>query len=296
MNSTLQYRSFGLSLLFHALLIPAFVISSFCSSNTPPKPPRLLVQSIRLAAPSRTVIQAPPSPVHNPPPESPAPSVDESIAETTNEQQETPTPPAEPEKAPPRKDAQKTKPTPQVKLKKQVSSSKSVQQKTTKSRQATSSQAKAPSYNKKLLDEALKSLDRSKSRTGTKTAAATTSRRVETVGTLNVDTGISSANEEGNEGYPPASPEDYYITDLIRRLQLNIRLPEPGEVKLTLTLNRNGSVSAVTILKCKKDALKKNISEKLRTLTFSAFGNGFKGEQYHTFTLRLSNDFSWACS
>jgi outer membrane biosynthesis protein TonB len=181
------------------------------------------------------------------------------------------------------------------------------------SKGSTSSQrSSASQYDQNLLSEALRRLDRSKSAAakgeggsgngsgGNSGAGSGGTARVGTVGALNVDSGLVAGGSEGDEaydGYTTASPEACYIGDLIRRLQLNVRLPEPGEVRVKLTLKRGGSISSIEVLSGNKASIKQAIEKKLRVVHFSPFGISFSGESEHTFNLRLSNDLIWcACS
>lgn len=176
---------------------------------------------------------------------------------------------------------------------------------------STSTQkSSTPQYDQNLLSDALRRLDRSKSAatkggggsgsgSGNSSGSAEVAR-VGTVGTLNVESGlVSGIGESGGddtyEGYSTASPEACYIGDLIRRLQLNVRLPEPGEVRVKLSLTRNGAVSSIQVLSSNKPSIKQAIEKKLRAVHFSPFGTSFSGETEHTFNLRLSNDLVWSC-
>ena len=121
---------------------------------------------------------------------------------------------------------------------------------------------------------------------------------VGTVGALNVESGLVASGggeEDGCEGYATASPEACYIGDLIRRLQLNVRLPEPGEVRVKLTLKRSGAICSVEVLSGSKASIKQAIEKKLMAVHFSPFGMSFSSESEHAFNLRLSNDLVWSC-
>ena len=167
------------------------------------------------------------------------------------------------------------------------------------------------SYDQNLLSEALRRLDKSKTATGKRGGNSTagggdsssTSRSIAHVGSVgslhaegNLIGATDDSQEDGVEGYSSASPEACYIGDLIRRLQLNVRLPEPGEVRVKLSIKRNGTVAQVTVLNGKTTSVKKFIEEKLKAIHFSSFGTSFSGEAEHTFCLRLSNELIWSCS
>jgi hypothetical protein len=162
-------------------------------------------------------------------------------------------------------------------------------------------QASQPSYNKKLVAEALQRLNKSRSVSSGSVSKESGSSgvrmaQVGSVGHLNSEEGVSLPSQVGDEAAPPGSPEAYYVADLIRRLQLHVRLVEPGEVRVSLTLSRKGSVIDVSIVSCKSSAVKKNIGSALRSVPFSAFGSCFRGENEHKFLLRLSNDLVWSCT
>lgn len=165
----------------------------------------------------------------------------------------------------------------------------------------------APSYDKRLVAEALSRLDKSlkatsgsgstSSRGGSSKGSSGKVSRVGSVGTLHSDTGVSFGNSTTDSPeFGPTSKEGCYIADLIRRLQLTIRLPEPGEIRIKLTLKKSGESSSVIVVSCRNEKIKKSLLEKLKKVHFSPFGQSFPGEEEHTFLLRLSNDLTWSCS
>ncbi len=342
-------KAFGISLSLHVLFISFFIASALSPPPPMPIPHKLAVQSIALLPSSRhhrTVITAaaPPAaaqPAGGKKEEPPAPpsvekheqSASAEVALCTPEEPPavTEVPSAEPPAPPPpkpsaQKTAHSTKAAPAKSSSKTASptakgkaaSSQKPKAAPSGSKQSSSkpsgkkaTTSQAPSYDQKLLSEALQRLDKSKSAAamgsgsgssvgggggGSSKAVA----RVGSVGSLNVEQGLVAENSEAQdsafEGYSSASPEAYYIGDLIRRLQLNIRLPEPGEVRVRLTLNRTGAVTHVQVLSGKSSSVKHTIEEKLRTIHFSYFGGSFSGETEHTFSLRLSNELLWSCS
>jgi colicin import membrane protein len=310
-----------LSLALHAILFIAFLASSLATSKPVIVPRRLIVQSISLTQFKKTSTQiaslpTPPKVEKQSEPvvkaekeEEPLPteesSKEESIVQKASSSEESQ---AEPEPIP--KDtkpvcekvlekAQQKKPQKAQAPKKAPSTKKISTQKLSQDKK-TAAKQKYPSYNQKLVEEALKRLDKSKSIAGSGHCNSKTpsTKKVQSVGSLNVDQGVSSpsfSEDSPYDGYTSSSPEAHYIADLIRRLQLNIRLPEHGEVRVKLTLNRTGTVTTVTVLSGKTDKIKKAIVEKLRTISFSSFGRSFSNESEHTFLLRLSNDLLWSC-
>lgn len=81
-----------------------------------------------------------------------------------------------------------------------------------------------------------------------------------------------------------------YRDEIASRLKLALKLPEMGEVKLKLTLNRSGSVTNVEIIHSASKANKTYIQSKLPTMKFPAFGNNFGNSPSYTFTIALSNE------
>ena len=82
-----------------------------------------------------------------------------------------------------------------------------------------------------------------------------------------------------------------YRDELASRLQILLRLPEFGEVKIKLTLARSGRVIKLDILSAESSVNRKYIEKTLPTLTFPPFDRNFESKDEHTFsiTLRGSN-------
>lgn len=312
-----------ISLFLHGAFLLYVVIQALFFTDPPPLPKKLFVQSITLkplpqtkhvATPLQKIEQpAPPQPIpqeekeiayeepekeppiKEPSPEKepaaspPAPEEKKAPIPTPQKEQKKPSAPPSPKKTPPKQPT--PKPTPQTKK------SPNLQKKQITKKAAPPPE---PTYDKKLVAQALEQLNRSKKAVSGRLSSsykAQTSARVGSVGSLHSEAGISSSDpSETTSEYKETSPEACYIADLIRRLQLNIRLPEPGEIKLKLTLKRSGAISSVVVISCKKEKIKANLVEKLKAVHFSSFGQSFKNEPEHTFLLRLSNDLVWRCS
>lgn len=86
------------------------------------------------------------------------------------------------------------------------------------------------------------------------------------------------------------SREATYRDELAGRLRLLLKLPEYGEVKISLTLNRSGGVDKVVILSAESSNNKKYIEKMLPTLQFPPFGNNFESLSQYTFNINLSNE------
>lgn len=100
------------------------------------------------------------------------------------------------------------------------------------------------------------------------------------------------------EGLPTANSskavfsenESSYHEELASRLKLFLRLPDYGEVKIKLTLERSGKVGKVAIVSAKSVQNKKYIEDTVPGLSFPAFGDNFSGQSQYTFVISLSNE------
>lgn len=88
-----------------------------------------------------------------------------------------------------------------------------------------------------------------------------------------------------------STQEVTYYEELANRLKMLLRLPEYGEVKIKLTLDRTGGFKKVDVVSTKSDKNKKYIEKTLPTLKFPGFGKNFSGQEQYTFIIILSNDF-----
>ena len=69
-----------------------------------------------------------------------------------------------------------------------------------------------------------------------------------------------------------------------------LRLPEFGEVKIKLTLERTGRVIKVQVLNAESELNRKYIEKEIESLALPPFGNNFKGMTEFTFSITLSNE------
>lgn len=81
-----------------------------------------------------------------------------------------------------------------------------------------------------------------------------------------------------------------YQDELVSRLQLMLRLPDYGDVRVRLTLGRDGSVKRVEIVSSESLTNSAYVKDTLPSLRFAAFGSQYKGEKEHIFLLTLTND------
>lgn len=101
------------------------------------------------------------------------------------------------------------------------------------------------------------------------------------VGKLSIDTPLPGNITEARSGYQD---------ELVKRLQLLLKLPDYGNVKVELTLDKSGRIIKMDIIDAGNPRNSAYISEKIPSLVFPAFGNHFSGEESHTFRLTFSND------
>lgn len=81
-----------------------------------------------------------------------------------------------------------------------------------------------------------------------------------------------------------------YYGALAARLRAGLRLPELGEVRIRLTLNRAGRVVKVETLNAESEYNKQHVEKMLPKLQFPPFGKNFGNASQHTFTITLTND------
>lgn len=86
------------------------------------------------------------------------------------------------------------------------------------------------------------------------------------------------------------SQEMSYYDELASRLKLQLRLPEYGEVRIKLTLNRSGQFVKVSVTSTESATNRKHVEKTIPTLKFPSFGNNFKDIPEYTFVISLSNE------
>lgn len=84
--------------------------------------------------------------------------------------------------------------------------------------------------------------------------------------------------------------ESIYRQELATRLKLLLQLPEYGEVKLKLTLERIGKVAKLVIVSAESLSNRNYVEQTLPSLKFPAFGNNFTTESDYTFSITLRNE------
>lgn len=86
------------------------------------------------------------------------------------------------------------------------------------------------------------------------------------------------------------SREISYREELAQRLKLLLKLPEHGEVKLKLTLDRAGKFVKLSIVSSGSKKNQSYIEKTVPSLSFPAFGDRFGSSKDYTFTITLNND------
>jgi len=102
---------------------------------------------------------------------------------------------------------------------------------------------------------------------------------------LHVDT-----KSYNNEIWSSDISDTPYRDVLINRLRTSLKLPEFGEVKIILTIRRDGNVRNMSIVNTESITNKNYVEKVLPLFVFPPFGMFFKGEDSRTFSIVLSND------
>lgn len=84
--------------------------------------------------------------------------------------------------------------------------------------------------------------------------------------------------------------ESAYRDELAKRLKLYLKLPEYGEVKVKLTIDRTGKVTFTKVLSFQSAKNASFIEQNLPKLKMPPFGDNFKGASDYDFTIVLSNE------
>lgn len=152
--------------------------------------------------------------------------------------------------------------------------------KTTKPK-ATTSKTKQ----KELIADAQKSIDQiSKARDKLKASSEKTAPTLKKIENLQIETFTSES------GHSLSSQEESYYDELASRLKMLLRLPEYGEVKIKLTINRIGKFVKLAVVNSKSPVNRNYIEKTIPSLKFPAFENNFPGKEEFTFILAMSNE------
>lgn len=284
----------------------------------PPEPARTLIAE---ADPVQQVAPEPiPEPVSKPAPEpkpAPSPVKKEVKKEPKPKEKAKPTPPKSKPKPPPKPKA-KDKPTPKKPEKKAAPEKKKpvekkpVEKKPTKTTPKKESKPKpkaepdkptldpeveaqrvkqteaAQAKRRELLANAQKSIaqiEQTRDKlSATSAKSMLTAALPGRIDALQVETFLGS--DEGKL----SSQEISYYDELAGRLKLLLRLPEYGEVKIKLTLERSGRFVKVSVVNAQSVNNRKYVEKTLPTLTYPGFGSNFDDAAQYTFVIALSNE------
>ena len=87
-----------------------------------------------------------------------------------------------------------------------------------------------------------------------------------------------------------SSAEISYQEKLVDYLQAFLHLPEDGNVGIKLTVTREGVITNIVILKASSARNERYIKDNLKPIILPSFGNNFKGENEHSFSLKLTSN------
>jgi len=200
-----------------------------------------------------------------------------------------------PSKAPPAKKAvaktEKKQAPPKVDAKKVEAARKQAEELARKNAQAKAERLEI-AKNEALLSEALSSLDH----VGELQAKKRDSAKASTQQAKAPSQIAALASEQlvkiEAEGVFSQREKSYY-DELVARLKLALKLPEYGEVKVKLTLTRQGKVTKVQVISSKSRKNKDYIEKMLAHTNFPRFGDNFGSDGEHTFQLNLSNELHY---
>lgn len=93
------------------------------------------------------------------------------------------------------------------------------------------------------------------------------------------------ADVSGAENSPPG-----YRDELVARLQMMLRLPERGDVRIKLILAKNGKFVKMEILSSQSTVNKKYVEKSLPSIQFPPFGKEFGNASESSFNITLSSE------
>lgn len=101
------------------------------------------------------------------------------------------------------------------------------------------------------------------------------------IGELNIDRTIVS---------DPSGEDKYgYREEVMLLLKSLLRLPEHGNVKVELTLSRDGRVASVIVVSTDSKRNKEYVEKAIPEVVFPSFGKHFVNQQEHTFLITLAS-------
>lgn len=250
--------------------IQTFVLEKEIKPITASLPPPLPLPPIELEPIVEEKEEAPPQADPEPVPEPPKPP--EPIVEPKAEVK---TPP----KIKTETKVEKPKPKPPAKVvKKTTTASKPKPKAPSQPKKTTTTPPKSDPNRDKLVKMMQQSLDSlSTSGKGTKKSGSP------------AGVSASSTKKIGTLASESLSFEATYQEMLVVFLENALTLPEKGDIKITLTVTRNGSVKNVVVKKALSTRNRTYVESTLPALLLPGFGENFKGEREKTFSITLTS-------
>ena len=87
--------------------------------------------------------------------------------------------------------------------------------------------------------------------------------------------------------------ERTYYDELVTRLQIALKLPEYGSVKIWLTLSSKGKVVRLDVKEAKSQKNRQYVEKSVPSLLFPSFGNSFGEQTEHLFIIHLKNEMRY---
>lgn len=92
-----------------------------------------------------------------------------------------------------------------------------------------------------------------------------------------------------SSGLPELNAKEIsYRDEVAYRLKIGLKLPDYGEIKIKLTLQKTGKVAQVQIVSSKSEKNKQYVEKVVPTLSFPSFGGQFDGASEYTFLITLT--------
>lgn len=181
-------------------------------------------------------------------------------------------------------------PKPKVEAKEEAAKAKKREEDAAKARQKEAVLAKQKEAEKAkqralaAARENMARIDKTRDKIQTSKTAELSGEKIGTIERLQVEAFI----EEGGQTF--TSQERSYHQELISRLKLQLKLPDYGDVKVKLTLERSGRVVKVAVVNAESAKNREYIEKKLPSMTYPSFGTNFPDHSQYTFVLILGND------
>lgn len=303
-------------IFFHALLLWLLFFQND-TAKLSPKEKKLVVQNVKLSSPKNTSAQPSqvlpvvekkeiPAPI----PKETIPEVKEElipepqsepIFEPEPEKSSTPKPVVEeapvpiekkPTKPKKKKESVKKPPAPAKKTKptenKSVIKTKPSAPSTPKVKTPTKAERELSQKNQELLqsiEESIAKIGKKADKLSDKSAPLI--HIPKEITSLHIDSSVTF--DIGGDSHESASLKKSYEEELSLYLKALLQLPEYGDVRLSLKLNRSGKVVLVKFIKADSEKNKHYLEKALPKIAFPPFGSHFNDSE-KTFTLTLSSD------